>query len=72
MSDDVQRSLGRLEGKLDSLAEQFTELVEAVATSGHRTDTRVRSLENKQHWYAGAASVIGSAIGLFTGHSIKF
>lgn len=65
MSDEVQRSLGRIEGKLNALVDSFAE---------HSTDMekRIRKVENKQHWYAGIGTAAGSFIGLLTGHTFKF
>lgn len=65
--NELARSLGRVEGKLDSL-------VDLVKTGGQQQDTRhdalakrVGRIESKQHWYSGAAATAGALFGLFMG-----
>lgn len=57
MSDEIQRSLGRVEGKLDSVIEKLDPI-----------DRRLSKVEAKQHWFAGAGAAIGALIGLLVGH----
>jgi hypothetical protein len=52
------RDFGRLEGKVDQILDLVKEL-----------EPRVRKVEQRQHWYAGAGSVIGLIAGIFVkGH----
>lgn len=45
---EIQRSIGRIEGKLDQLIKDNDNL-----------EPRMRKVENKQHYYGGAAAMIG-------------
>jgi hypothetical protein len=57
--DDLHYVVGEINGKLDLLIKQGK-----VQDDRHETlDERVRILEIKQYWYAGAASIIGAAMG---------
>lgn len=56
MSDEVQRALGRIEGKLDKL-----DTVLAVQR-GH--ERRISSLERWKAWTYGVATTVGIFIGL--------
>lgn len=56
---DLQRTVGRIEGKLDTFIQQ-------MAIQDKRTtdlEVRTRKVENKLHWWSGAAVIIGSLIG---------
>jgi Ser/Thr protein kinase RdoA (MazF antagonist) len=66
MSDltEIHRSVGRIEGKLDALAERF----EAHDTAAGQVEARVRTVENRQHWYSGAGAVLGAVLGAFGVH----
>lgn len=70
MSEDINeihRSLGRVEGKLDSLIDSF-DIDNEERNKKHDTlEKRVSKIEAKQHWYAGAASAIGAIAGIFLG-----
>lgn len=60
MSEDngeVQRSLGRLEGKLDQALSRFASHDTQMAA----LDKRVGSVEKKVWWFSGAAGVIAWA-----------
>lgn len=54
MSDEVQRSLGRLEGKLDAALEKM---------DNH--EPRIARLERWQAWTFGAAGAVGVVVGVF-------
>lgn len=61
--DELQRALGRVEGKLDTFIAQ-------MATQDNRTtelEVRVRRTENKQYWLSGFGSMLGTLAGLFLG-----
>jgi hypothetical protein len=50
---DVARALGRIEGKLDDLLD-----------SREDQETRIRALESKSAWMAGAAAGLGAVGGI--------
>lgn len=52
---ELQRDLGRVEGKLDSVLE----LLKGNATSHHELEKRVRKVEGKLLYFSGASLVIG-------------
>ena len=52
MSEDEQRTLGRLETKIDQLLERTSD-----------QEQRIRSVESKLHWYSGGVAVF---VGVFT------
>lgn len=75
---DLQRSTGRIEGKLESVnsamekAEADRRVQDAaskIVSAG--VDDRMRKLEARQHWYAGAGSMLGMLLGWFGVHTIK-
>lgn len=66
--DDLHYMLGEMNGKLDLLVKQGAAqddratALEARFQSRHDAlETRVRVVESRQHWYAGAAAVLGAA-----------
>lgn len=61
--DNIQRTLGRIESSIDSIKE----MVEGTAESHEKLERRVRGVESLQHWYSGAAAVIGSIAGIIFG-----
>jgi hypothetical protein len=64
---ELQRSVGRVEGKLDTFIAQ-------MAQQDDRTtdlEVRTRKVENRQHWYSGAAAVIGTLLGFGVEHGLK-
>lgn len=63
MSDEISRSLGRVEGKLDSLIETM----KGRDDRADDLDRRVGKVENRLHWYSGAAAALGSLFGLYIG-----
>lgn len=56
---EVQRTLGRMEGKLDALVTTMATHVEDDKT----VEKRVGKLERRQAWTSGASAVIGTLIG---------
>jgi hypothetical protein len=61
---DIQRSVGRIEGTVTANAG-------TMAAQGVRiTDNegRICQLENRQHWYSGAAAMLGAIAGAFGSH----
>jgi hypothetical protein len=59
---EVQRSMGRIEGKLDAVLDQL----KAHTDLHGRLEGRVRKVEGRQHWYSGAGAAIGLVLGFFT------
>lgn len=59
---ELHRTVGRIEGKLDTFIAQMK------AHDDRTTDleVRTRKLEARQHWYAGAAATVGAFIAYFT------
>lgn len=61
---ELQRTVGRIEGKLDTFIQQ-------MAIQDKRTtdlEVRTRKVENRQHWYSGVAAAVGVALGMFGVH----
>lgn len=68
MSDlaELNRAIGRVEGKLDTFIEQMKTQDERATN----VEVRMRKVENRQHWYSGVAAAIGMLItsaGMHTG-----
>ena len=63
MSDEIQRSLGRIESSIESLKEMVR-----VGNDDHdKLERRVSKVEARQHWYSGVAATLGAFVGLFIG-----
>jgi tetrahydromethanopterin S-methyltransferase subunit G len=71
----VQRSLGQIEGKLDSLMSVVNEHTRRqdvrldsidikIANVADTANKRLTKVENKVHWWSGAAMTIGATIGV--------
>ncbi len=56
--ETIERSLGRIEGQLESLNDKFD--LQERRSNDH--SKRIRHLENRQHWYAGAAAALGAGV----------
>jgi hypothetical protein len=56
---DVKVSIARVETKLDTFIEQMAKQDDRTT----KLDARVRKVENRQHWYSGAAAVVGTLFG---------
>jgi hypothetical protein len=67
VSDEISRSLGRVEGKLDSLIETIKVRNERDDDRSDSLEKRVGKVEAKQHWYSGAAATLGALFGLYMG-----
>jgi hypothetical protein len=57
--DDVQRTLGRIESKLDAMVVSHRNMEETARV----LDTRVTSLEVSRGWLIGAGAAAGGLIG---------
>jgi hypothetical protein len=64
---DIQRSLGRIEGKLDSHLDHMKTRDQADM----ERDKRIASVERRQWWLSGVAAVIGGLLGFGGGHGVK-
>lgn len=60
MSDEIQRSLGRIEGKLDMAIEKITTLEEKHESQG----MRVSSLEGTRSYAFGVVAAIAATFGI--------
>ena len=58
---DLQVGIARLEGKVDTFLEQMKKQDDRTTTQ----EVRIRKVENRQHWYAGAAAGIGALVTAF-------
>jgi hypothetical protein len=56
---DLHRTVGRMEGKLDTF------LAQMKAQDDRTTDleVRTRKVENRQHWYSGFGALAGLLLG---------
>ena len=61
-TEEIHRSIGRIEGKLDTFIQQMK------AQDDRTTDleVRTRKVEARQHWYSGAAAVVGAVVAYVT------
>jgi uncharacterized coiled-coil protein SlyX len=64
---ELQRSTGRIEGKLDTFIEQM----KASDERGIKLSERVDKVENRQHWYSGVSAAFGMLLGFGTEHTFK-
>lgn len=69
VSEDVQRSLGRIEGTLDIIKEGVLKLSDRLQTHTaddsrrfEEHDVRIRKVERKQSYLAGAAAVVAALL----------
>lgn len=63
---DVRQDLGRVEGKLDTFIAQMAKQDERTTT----LTERVGKVESRQHWYAGAGSMLGMILGALGWHGV--
>lgn len=63
----IERSLGRVEGKVDGLEENIKEIKKLLQESHNDIAKRVASLEHSRSKLLGTASAIGAAFGVFGG-----
>jgi hypothetical protein len=61
---EMQRAVGRIEGKMDAFIEQMRIHDERSA----KLETRVRAIERWQHFYSGAGAILGALLGAFGVH----
>ena len=64
--EDISRFLGKLEGKLDAVAEDVKEIKEVNNKRLDDHSSRLRKVENKQNWFAGVLATITSVGGGLT------
>lgn len=63
MSEEIQRTLGRIEASIESLKD----LVKTGNDDHDKLEHRVGKVEARQHWYSGVAATIGALAGIFLG-----
>jgi hypothetical protein len=61
MNDELLLTLGRLEGKVDSLITRQALIDQEL----EKIDRRLRSVEHSRSWIVGAAATIGAGLSLF-------
>jgi hypothetical protein len=61
---ELHRSVGRIEGKLDTFIQQMKTQDER----GTDLEVRTRKLESRQSWTSGASAILGIIFGSFTQH----
>jgi hypothetical protein len=66
-SEHIERSLGRVEGKVDSLEDNIREIKHMLQENHTVISGRVSSLEHSRSKLLGTASAIGAAFGVFGG-----
>lgn len=76
-STELHRSVGRIEGKLDTFIAQMKVQDERTSALEVRQDARTAKLEgrvgkveNRQHWYAGAGAIVGGLLA-WAGNHLK-
>lgn len=58
LDPEAARTIGRLEGKLDALTTVITEIKAMMSDKHDDLDQRLRAVEKRQWWLAGAAAVL--------------
>jgi hypothetical protein len=66
-SHELDRALGRVEGKVDGLEHSIREIKSMLQESHNDITKRVSSLEHSRSKLLGTASAIGAAFGVFGG-----
>lgn len=61
MSDGIERSLGRIEGKLDGIRNHLDQHHESITA----IDMRLAKVEKKVYWFSGITGAFGAMIGIF-------
>lgn len=61
MSDEIQRSLGRIEGKLDGIRSHLDQHTDSIST----IDARLAKVEKKVYWFSGITGAMGAMLGIF-------
>lgn len=56
---DLAQDLGRVEGKLDQVADNLSALIQRLDRRDARVDARLTSVERKQYAFSGVAMVAG-------------
>jgi len=62
MTNDIQRDLGRVEGKLDSLIAKVDDDIKERRATVASHDKRIRTVENRQYYFMGGGAVIGALL----------
>ena len=61
---EIQRSLGRIEGSLESIHDDIAEMTKDLKTQ----NGRLSKVENRVHWYSGFAAALGALLGIGSSH----
>jgi hypothetical protein len=66
---EIHQTVGRLEGKLDALLDEFRSSREELINKDISLSSRLGKVERRQAWLAGASAVLGAALSFF-GHKV--
>lgn len=62
MSENIERSLGRIEGLLTKLDKNFDDHIKADTDRFEKNDVRLKSLENSRAWTVGLGAGVSALI----------
>lgn len=65
MIAELHRSVGRIEGKIDTFIAQM----KAQDDRTTELEVRTRKVENRQHWYSGLGAALGAILGAMGVHA---
>ena len=68
MSDEIQRALGRVEGKLDSLIATMKDHLADDSRNFAEVNARIGRVERKVYWFPGAWAAVGAAVAAMFRH----
>jgi len=71
MTDNFQRDLGRVEGKLDSLIATVSADIAERKSQVADLQKRVGSLENRQYYFMGGGSVVSAVVAWVAAHIFR-
>jgi hypothetical protein len=68
MTEELHRAIGRIEGKLDGIAESLAARSARDDVHDASVNKRVAAVEKKQAWYSGAAAAVGAIVAVLVKH----
>jgi hypothetical protein len=68
MSEELHRSIGRIEGRLDAIIELLKDRNTRDDDHKANVDKRVAAVERRQAWYSGAAAAVGAVVAVLVKH----